>query len=67
MESKLRDWISKGEKQDILTFVITQCHRGSVFSFEKNSAKLLGAINCGDMVPPAVFAKVSQILEDPVV
>lgn len=64
--SRLYKIIGDYKEKGCLTFNVTQCHQGSVLDFEVNAAINAGAINCGDLVPPAAFAKVSQILSDDV-
>lgn len=46
----------------VLTFITSQCHKGSVGESYNSSAGFLGAILCGDMTLPAVFCKVSLLL-----
>lgn len=62
LKSSLVKKIPEVREKGCFTFNITQCHQGSVLSFEMNTAAKLGAINCGDLVPAAAYAKVSQIL-----
>ena len=60
--SELATIIKNARENSLFTFNTTQCHQGAVLDKEINSAVHFGAINCGDMVMPAVFAKVSQIM-----
>ena len=60
--SELASIIKAAKEKGLFTFNTTQCHQGTVLDKEPNSAAHFGAINCGDMVMPAVYAKVSQIM-----
>lgn len=66
-ESRLAKIIGEFKTKNCLTFNVTQCHSGSVLEFEMNSGVHFGAISCGDLVPPAAFAKVSHILAEDVI
>jgi hypothetical protein len=60
--SVLKDMIPKRTKEGMLTFIISQCHRGNVGDSYSTSGSYIGAILCGDMTLPATFVKVSLIL-----
>jgi Glutaminase/Asparaginase C-terminal domain len=60
--SQLKELVPKCAQQGLLTFLISQCHRGNVGDSYSTSGSHLGAVMCGDLTMPATFVKASLIL-----
>ena len=54
--------IEQAAEKGVLTFIVSQCHKGSVTDTGPNTALEFGAISCGNMVPAAAFIKIAQIM-----
>lgn len=61
--TKLTELIASRSATGLQTFVTTQCHYGNVSADYASSAERLGGILCADMTLPAIYCKVSIMIQ----
>ena len=60
--SRLKELVPRSAEEGLLTFLVSQCHRGDVGDAYSTSGSHMGAIMCGDLTLPAAFVKASLVL-----